>query len=76
MNKVRRQKLSEALEMIGQAIAIIEECKEEEEDSFESLPDGIRDSEKGETMEQYIMDMEDAISEAESAAGSLEEVFE
>lgn len=41
MNKVRRKRLSEALELISQAKDILEEVKDEEQEAFDNLPEGF-----------------------------------
>ena len=75
MNKVRRERLTEAIRMMYQAIEIIEACKDEEEDAFDNLPDSIANSEKGEQMEDYILSMEEAIGSASDAVESVDEIF-
>ena len=42
MNKIRRKRLAEAYESIQKAQEIIEEVKEEEEESCDNLPDSFR----------------------------------
>lgn len=38
MNKQRRNRIAEALELISQARDILEEVKDEEQESYENLP--------------------------------------
>ena len=38
MNKQRRNRIAEALELISQARGILEEVKDEEQESYENLP--------------------------------------
>lgn len=42
MNKVRRKRLSEALELISQAKDILEEVKDEEQEAFDNLPESFQ----------------------------------
>lgn len=58
MNKDRRERLSQAVEMIEEIIT-------EEEDALENLPDNIRESEKGEEMQEFIRNMQSGIEEIE-----------
>lgn len=52
MNKVRRKQIQQAIEQIEQAMSIIESVQDEEQDAFDNLPDGLKESERGETMEE------------------------
>lgn len=51
MNKQRRGELTKAAELLQQALSIIADCKGEEEECFENLPEGLQGSEKGQAME-------------------------
>ena len=42
MNAERRLKLNEALTLVGEAKAIIEEVHEQEEGAYENLPESLR----------------------------------
>ena len=73
MNKARRQQLSKAVEMMDEVISLIEQIKNDEQEAFDNLPEGIQMSERGEEMERYIdtlaeisesiFDMQDQITE-------------
>lgn len=54
MNAMRRKHLARAIQMIYDAQEIIEMVKDEEQDSYDNLPEGIQDSERGETMYENI----------------------
>lgn len=54
MNAMRRKQLARAIQMIYDAQEIIEMVKDEEQDSYDNLPEGIQDSERGETMYENI----------------------
>ena len=43
MNKQRRNRIAEALELISQARDILEEVKDEEQESYENLPQAQKD---------------------------------
>ena len=73
MNNERRKKIAEAVEQINAAIgnienakAILDECKDEELDAFDNLPEGLQSSERGERMEENIGYLEAAISELDN----------
>lgn len=66
MNNPRRKELKRAWKLIEDAMALLEESKdaieavmEEEQESFDNLPDGIQCSERGEQMEEYISYLEE-----------------
>ena len=48
MNKQRRKRIQEALEIIEEAKAILEEVQEEEQEAFDNMPEGLQSSERGE----------------------------
>ena len=74
MNNTRRKELDKAWDLIEEAVTIIESCKDDEEDAFYNLPEGIQASERGETMEAYISQMEDALGELTSAIDTISEI--
>lgn len=74
MNKQKRKRLGEAFDLISQAEEILEEVKEEEEDSYENLPDGFRNGEKGEEMQSYIEMMDEAIGYVQDANSVIEQI--
>lgn len=61
MNKERRSKIAKALELIDNAKTILEEVKDEEESCYDNLPDNLRESEKGETMQENVNDLNECI---------------
>ena len=60
MNKQRRKRLAEAMELLQQAQEIIEEVRDEEQGAFDNLPEGLQYSERGEAMEEAISNLEEA----------------
>ena len=54
MNKSRRATLQEALNKISEARALIEEMRDEEQEAFDNMPEGLQCSERGEQMEEYF----------------------
>lgn len=74
MNKTRRKRLAEALDLISQAKDILEEVKGEEQDAFDNLPENFQYGERGEQMEEYISDIEEAFDNLEEAEGLISEI--
>lgn len=79
MNKQRRKELSEvqdrvtrlgalisqAKDMRAEIVEELERLRDEEQEAFDALPEGLQQGERGQ-------DMENAISELDSAIGELE----
>ena len=74
MNKQRRKKLTKAFEMIDEAIKILEEVKNEEDESYENLPDNFRYGDKGEEMKDYIEMLNEASRYLEDANSVIEQI--
>lgn len=73
MNKPRRKKLQEALNLLEQARTIIEECADEEQEAFDNLPESIQYGEQGEKMEEMISNMIDAYETIDEIGMNLED---
>ena len=74
MNKERRKQIAEAVDLINQALEIIEVTKDEEETAYYNLPDSIQSGMRGEEMQEYLSQMEEASSSLEDAADILGEI--
>ena len=67
MNATRRKSLRiivtkmEALDSLRQEILdLLQEVKDEEQESLDNLPEGLQESERGQLMQEYIDTMESA----------------
>lgn len=67
MNKQRRNRIAEALELISQARGILEEVKDEEQESYENLPESLQYGERGEQMQENVDSLEEFIGTLESS---------
>lgn len=76
MNKARRVTLRNAAEYINQAKILIDRVKDQEELSYDNLPDGIIDSERGEKMEHAIDLLDEAAEDLDSALIKIDEARE
>lgn len=74
MNKIRRKRLAEAYESIQKAQEIIEEVKEEEEESYDNLPDSFRDGERGEEMQGYIEMLDEVYGYLDDAQSVVDQI--
>ena len=69
MNKQQRKTIDGWIESLEEIKFGIEVMQEEENDKYENLPEGIQDSERGESMYE-------AAENLEMAASSIDEVLE
>ena len=75
MNKPRRKELNRALAMLAEARAIIEAMQEEEQESFDNMPEGLQCSELGEKIEENASRLEEIASYIEDQENELEDVI-
>lgn len=75
MNKARRKELNKALELLAQAREIIEAVQEEEQESFDNMPEGLQVSELGEKIEENAYTLEDIASTVEDVEGQIDELI-
>lgn len=54
----------------------LEECRNEEEDAFDNMPESLQDGERGEAMQEAISAMEDADSSIQDAIDYLNDLIE
>lgn len=54
--------------------AAVENLRDEEQEAFDALPDGLKDSPQGNTSEVAIEQLEAAFTSLEEAVGSLQEI--
>ncbi len=76
MNKQRRKYIASALVYLEWAMDIIETAKNEEEEAFYNLPEGIQESERGEQMEEYISTLEEIFDDIEYMQEKISEICE
>lgn len=76
MNKQRRKNLAETLDMIEQILSIVETVKDEEQEAFDNMPEGIQCSERGEAMEEIIYQLEEIYDSIQSAQDQILEITE
>jgi hypothetical protein len=74
MNADRRKKLQEAVGTLATAKLYIEECRDEEQEAFNNLPDGFKEGEQGQKLEENIGELDDAMNEIDAVSEKLEEL--
>lgn len=73
MNKYRREELSDVTDLLDEAAERLEEIRDDEQDAFDNLPDGLQYSRTGESMENAIGKMDDLIDEIRGVAVHIAE---
>ena len=76
MNDARRKTLYIARDLMDQAMTIISDCRDEEQDAFDAMPEGLQETERGEAMEENVSNMEDILDEIDRLMELLDEVTE
>ena len=74
MNAERRERITKGAAAIRNIITELEAIRDDEQQAFDNLPEGLQQSERGQASEQAATDIEEAISNAESAADGLENI--
>ena len=74
MNKERRTKIEKLKEKIEDIKVELEDIKLDEEISYDSIPDNLKESERAQISENAIDCLDEAISNLEEAISNLEEI--
>lgn len=61
MNKIRRKALADIIELIKEVRERLEAIRDEEQEAFDNMPEGLQASERGELMEDYISTMDEML---------------
>lgn len=76
MNKQRRKRLEEVVSRLEDCMSDLEYIKEEEQESYDNLPESIQWSEKGEVMQEIADDIDYTISDLDQVISSINEIIE
>ena len=74
MNAQRRKMLGKVIDLMYEAQTLLEDVRDEEQEAFDNMPEGLQASSRGEAMEDAISTMDDIISNLEDAESELEEL--
>lgn len=72
MNKARKKEIEAIVTSLREAADRLMFVRDEEEEAFNNLPEGIQAGERGSEMEEKVSSMDDAISSIEEAIESIE----
>lgn len=76
MNAQRRKTLEKIKDALDELRTQLEDIKEEEENAYNSLPENLQYSERGDRMCDYMDTMSDAVDALEEIVERLEEITE
>ena len=74
MKEERLKTLRQCLNMIQNAHDVLEEVRDEEQDAFDNLPEGLQDSVRGDLMQEAVDTLDEAIDTLDDVLSSLESV--
>ena len=74
MNRNRRRQINGVIEMLRVAHENIDTIKTDEEFAFDSLPEGLQSSMRGEQMEEAVELLDEAMEHIDEVIELLEEV--
>lgn len=75
MNQDRRDELNDVVDLLGEASDRLREIIDEEQESFDNLPEGLQYSRTGDSMQKAIDKMEDIDSHIQGVRDEVEEVI-
>ena len=82
MNKQQRKRINDAIRVIqgaydalDQVYGELDAIKEEEQEKYDNLSEGLQESEMGETMQAAIDTLDEACSDLESARDEVETTY-
>ena len=74
MNNARRKWLADVQAAIWRAKEELEQIRDEEQEAYDNLPEGIQDSERGETMYENIDNLDTMASDLEDILESFYDI--
>ena len=75
MNKSRRERLKDSIPMLSKLMGIIESIRDEEQESLDSLPDNLSESERAMRMEEIIDSLDEACSNLDDINTTINDII-
>lgn len=72
MNKQRRKQIDEVYASLEQWVGVIEGLQSEEQESFDAMPEGLQESERGQAASEAADSLGEALDYVNSALEALE----
>lgn len=76
MNKARRKQISELYSQVEELLSKLDAIRDDEQEAFDNMPEGIQQGERGELAQSAINNLEDAYNSLESVKENLENAQE
>jgi len=73
MNKTRREQIQKVIDTIGDIKQTIDDICSDEQDYYDNMPEGLQESERGQTAEGAISALESASDVLDDAISNLED---
>ena len=61
MNKDRRKQIDEAGSVLQDALALIEQIRDDEQEAFDNMPESLQQSDRGTASEAAIEELDDSV---------------
>lgn len=75
MNSQNRKDLQKAVDLINEANSIIETIRDEEQEKFDNLSEGLQASERGQAFEENADNLDSVFSDLENAIDSINDLI-
>lgn len=76
MNKARRNEIQKCIDELEDIKSRLESVRDDEYEAYNNLPEGLMYSEKGDTMQEYIDDLDSEIGNLEYTISNLQDIVE
>lgn len=76
MNKQRRKKIEKLIDELDSIYRDLDEINDEEQSSFDNLPESFQEGEKCQRMEEIINTIDEVKQSIEDSIGQLQEILE
>lgn len=73
MNKARRQELLDVAASLGEAMDRLSEIRDEEQEAFDNMPEGLQCSSRGDSMQEAIDEMDGWYDDISTIQSNIEE---
>ena len=74
MNAQGRKEIAKYIASLEEIKDKLESMKDDEEDKFDNMPEGLQDSERGEAMQEAIKQLETACDNLDDVISALQEI--
>ena len=76
MNNARRKAIEKAINILSAQMEELESIRDEEQEAYDNLPEGIMYSERGEQMSENCDDLDSAVSNLEDIIDQRQDIID